>query len=173
MTTIFQTNEYQYIASYYSNQKTKRSNVLLINHIQEGLLILEQLQANELTKCAYCLHPVCQSDTDLVQFMKTDLSIFNSSSLILAMEYRNIANQYLSYREIKNLAAINLSPLLEVNQMLIADKVQNRKDFDLYHAQSHPRSQELKIYFDNWFQKLAISEIQYQVFLKLISEKHE
>ncbi|MDJ1501575.1 hypothetical protein [Xanthocytophaga agilis] len=57
---------------------------------------------------------------------------------------------------------IRLSPLNEVNQMLIADKIQNRKDFERYHQQSHARSEELTIYFANWLKRLGISEEKYQ-----------
>lgn len=40
--------------------------------------------------------------------------------------------------------------------MLVADKVQNYKDFSLYHADTHPRAKELERYFQNWFCRLNI-----------------
>jgi hypothetical protein len=46
--------------------------------------------------------------------------------------------------------------------MLIADKVQNRKDFELYHEATHPRSKELAMYFRLWLEKLGVSEENYQ-----------
>ncbi len=57
-----------------------------------------------------------------------------------------------------------ISPLPEVNQMLIADKIQNRKDFELYHQKTHPRNQELQLYFRNWLEKSGISEDRYQFY---------
>ncbi len=57
---------------------------------------------------------------------------------------------------------IRLSPIIEVNQMLMADKLQNRKDFEIYQEGIHERSSELKQYFMNWFKRLEISEEMYQ-----------
>lgn len=51
--------------------------------------------------------------------------------LLLGMEYRYTANNYLSFKPADD--PIHLSPIAEVNQMLIADKIQNRKDFEIYH----------------------------------------
>ncbi len=78
--------------------------------------------------------------------------------LLGTMEYRNIANQYLSQREIKSLDEINLSPLEFVNLAIRADKIQNYKDFILYHKETHPRSKELNLYFNNWLRKFNISQ---------------
>jgi len=44
------------------------------------------------------------------------------------MEYRSVANDYLSTRIISDVQEIRLSPLPDVQDMLIADKVQNYKD---------------------------------------------
>ena len=46
--------------------------------------------------------------------------------------------------------------------ILIADKIQNRKDFELYHLGKHERSDELDSYFKNWLERLNISEEFYQ-----------
>lgn len=73
-----------------------------------------------------------------------------------------MANEYLSTRSITNIDEIRLSPLKVVNDMLIADKIQNRKDFELYHEGKHPRSEELAQYFRNWLERLGISEEFYQ-----------
>jgi hypothetical protein len=70
------------------------------------------------------------------------------------MEYRRVANNYLSKRTITSLDDIELSPMLEVNQMLWADKLQNQKDFRAYHLGKHNRSDILEQYFINWINKL-------------------
>ena len=78
----------------------------------------------------------------------------NIRRIILTMEYRRVANNYLSKRTITSLDDIELSPMLEVNQMLWADKLQNQKDFRLYHLGKHDRSDILEQYFINWINKL-------------------
>lgn len=162
--------EYEMIANHYGYDKAKRSGVPLMNHIDEGLAILQFKFHNKLgAGRPYCLHPILQSDKALSETYDEmshkswwDVS---PSSIIVAMEYRNIANQYLSMRKISSIDEIKLSPLIEVNEMLVADKIQNYKDFELYHKDTHPRSAELDEYFKNWLQRLDISMEQYQ-FLK-------
>lgn len=116
---------------------------------------MQQRGASEQAQRAFCLHPIVQSDKDLRQnIIRMDL--MPNRTLLMAMEYRSVANAYLSDRELKDWTEIRLSPLNGVNEMLIADKVQNYKDFRLYHAVEHPRAKQLELYFNNWFKRLNI-----------------
>lgn len=149
--------EYDIISNFYGNQKANRSGVDLMNHIDEGLFILEKIGASELAKKAYCLHPILQSDEALLENYDL-LKDVDVKVIICLMEYRSVANEYLSKRKINSIDEIRLSPLKDVNDMLIADKIQNKKDFELYHKDTHPRSSELSEYFDNWLIRLNISD---------------
>ncbi|MGK0389502.1 MAG: hypothetical protein ACI94Y_002242 [Maribacter sp.] len=60
---------------------------------------------------------------------------------------------YLSNNTVLNFIGFSCN---EVKQMLIADKVQNYKDFMLYHYKLHTRSDELYEYFQNWSKLLGI-----------------
>ena len=166
---------YKYISDYYGNKTAKRSGVELMNHIDEGLAILNFLNLSEdnfAIAPAYCLHPILQSDKDLLDncssILNSDIYL-DSLVLMYVMEYRSVANEYLSGRKINSIDEIRLSPLKGVNNMLIADKIQNFKDFQLYHQNTHPRSKELTEYFNNWLKKLGISEEKYnEIINKLI-----
>jgi hypothetical protein len=149
--------EYEIISNFYGN-------VPLINHIDEGLAILEWIGASETSKKAYCLHPILQSDDALYLNNNFDFSKVDPKVIIYTMEYRAVANKYLSTREINDISEIRLSPIKEIAEMLIADKIQNRKDFELYHLGTHPRSIELDEYFKNWLEKLKVSEDTYQAY---------
>lgn len=139
------------IEDFYGNQVTKRSNTKLINHIYEGIKILQALNVSHDTIEAYCLHPLLQTNTlEGINYIK-DKGYKNLYALTLAMEYKFAANSYLSYNYIDNYKE---SEFLEVKDMLIADKVQNYKDFLLYHKDTHPRSKELDQYFNNWFNEI-------------------
>lgn len=167
------TMEYRWIKSIYGNKKAKRSGVYLINHIDEGLRILEDIGASDIAKRAYCLHPIFQGDQDLLDVYKSypmSPEQIYPEVLIAVMEYRSIANEYLSQREIKSIDEIRLSPLKDVNDMLIADKVQNYKDFEIYHKSTHARSKELDQYFKNWLNKLNINPDQYQTWSNNLSK---
>ncbi|KOY86718.1 hypothetical protein AD998_11685 [bacterium 336/3] len=170
--TIRSTIEYGLIKNYYADKKAERSGVLLINHIDEGLQILKWEKASINAMKAYCLHPMFQADEALVENYQLKISEKVTPNIILlVMEYRNIANQYLSKRIIENIEEIQLSSLVEVNQILVADKIQNRKDFEIYHKKSHPRAIELDKYFKNWLLRLKISEEKYQNYCQNLTTK--
>lgn len=159
---------YDLISSYYRDEKTKRTNVFLMNHIDEGLIVLKEIGASEDAMSAYCLHPLVQMDEDLAKNYITlrkvgEAASISSHHIFLTMEYRNKANNWLSDKVKKKrnrfdtIGQPELSPLEEVNQMLIADKVQNYKDFLTYHSNTHKRRRELDYYFRAWFDVLGIS----------------
>lgn len=141
------------IIKFYGTRRAARSQVPLINHIVEGVSILKSIYASNDAISAFCLHPLVQGDTELLQHY-ANLDHIDGKILILAMEYRSVANDYLSHRTVYAIDEIRLSPLKEVNDMLVADKVQNYKDFLLYHYGTHPRSNELDVYFKNWLSRL-------------------
>lgn len=161
---------YRLIKKFYGDKRAQRSQVPYINHIDEGIKILDSINASYWSYAGYCLHPIFQSDSELldtVQRFDTVIPIeIPHKSIVFAMEYRRVANSYLSHNFVSDLAS---SPLKEVWEMLTADKVQNRKDFEIYHKGTHPRSDELDEYFKNWMKILCITEEHYQQLAKLIS----
>lgn len=163
--------EYKLIHDFYGNRTAKRSGVRLMNHIDEGLYILDKIRATDAARMAFCLHPLVQADDDLVDHIKNVVDKADPYVLSLALEYRNIANQYLSWRTIGDTSEIKLSPLGEVNDMLVADKIQNYKDFLIYHKDTHLRSKELDEYFNNWLYRLAVDKNEFdQLYMELIYE---
>jgi hypothetical protein len=160
--TVHDTLEYRRIAEHYGTRTARRSGVPLIRHIDQGLAILRAIEAPEIAMRAFCLHPLLQSDDDLrANVSRIDELTSQPRVAALAIEYRHVANAALSTRVLASAAEIALSPVAEVNQMLIADKVQNRSDFLHYHAATHPRSRELARYFALWLERLGIDDRRY------------
>ncbi len=167
---------YRLISKYYGDKKAERSGIPYINHIDEGLAILKWLglsmEAHEHVFAAYAYHPILQMDGDLIfatllsKYSASVIARMSKEAIVYAMEYRSVANEYLSKRDIGSINEIRLSPLSQVNWMLIADKVQNRKDFEIAHESTHPRSKELAQYFRNWLERLKLSEDKYQIYKK-------
>lgn len=148
---IIHSIEYQTISNHYGNQRAKRSGVLLINHIDEGLTILDLIVSSKDAKLAFCIHPLAQAYLDVEW----------SSVKNLAKEYAYFANKFLcnestDHIKTKNQLEIHLHYDIDYRisddciDMLIADKIQNRKDFMKYHKGTHDRSSELERYFDLW-----------------------
>lgn len=167
------TVEYKLISRHYGDRVAERSQVPLINHINEGLIILDAISATEDSKRAFCLHPLFQADYDLKEnwYMA---SFVQPHVLLLTMEYRSIANAYLSDKmDAPYEIPIKLSPLFEVNEMLVADKVQNRKDFITYHKGTHARSGQLDLYFKQWLDALDISDASYDYLCNKIDRSKE
>jgi len=151
---------YQAIKDYYGDQMAKRADVFYMQHIDEGLVVLDEIFSSWQAKTAFCIHPLCQNDIDLfINTSNCTMERFEKYTIMLAMEYRSVANNFLSPMEdhpgYKDHTKIKLSPLSEVNQMLVADKVQNYKNFIEHYKDIHPRSEQLTLYFEQWFKALA------------------
>lgn len=157
--------EFRSIQDLYKDSCAKRSGVPLLNHIEEGLQILHNLDADVTTAQAYCLHPIFQDDKNLKLAFENWGFVASacetryghtSKPFILTMEYRWVANNYLSKDYDPNKKP-KLSVLPEVNQMLIADKLQNFKDF-LHHKDKYDNKDILQKYFVQWLAELEITQ---------------
>lgn len=165
------------IEEFYGDRKAKRSQVPLINHIHEGLRIMEARGASEYAMAAYALHPIFQNDDDLVANFDQRVERVNPRVMALVMEYRSFANAWLSDQVYYKRGAPHfdrppkLPPLVDVREMLVADKVQNRKDFILHHKHKHPRSGELDLYFDVWLAGLGVEHDEYERLVRAAAKK--
>lgn len=152
MRSLATTPEYQLIAKYYANRVANRSGLPYLKHINDGLEILDLLGADQDTMRAFAVHPLVQDDAALVEY-RTSIESLDAPILLLAAEYRSVANSY-NIQDFKDqLGQPRLSPLPEVNLMLLADKYQNLSDL-LDHNAEHPDYQELCEYFSDWLSVL-------------------
>jgi len=157
--------ELEAITAFYGNRKAERSGVPLINHIHEGLIVLSEISAWHASYSVYCLHPIIQADADYVAGLNILKNVTSPKIAAHTVEYRHTANAWLSDKVGDGLilnGVPKLSPSKIVNDTLIADKVQNRADFELYHKGTHPRSRELELYFNVWLNALGVKEEHYQ-----------
>lgn len=174
---IFDTPEYRMIQRVYGNDRANRSDVLKMNHIDEGLYVLSKIGASPVAMKAFCLHPLLQLDPDLAEHFDAVVAQCDKRSVALALEYRNLANNWMTDKVYIHDGGLGgtwptsdskpkLSPLEGVNRMLIADKVQNYKDFILHHQGKHWRTHELTFYFDQWLNALGVTNFD-DLFLEL------
>jgi hypothetical protein len=85
--------EYRTIAEALDHTWASRSGLHHMNHIDEGLAVLADLGADEVTWRAWCLHPLIQADEALAVHHCDARSFTDDVSVMLyTMEYRNIAN---------------------------------------------------------------------------------
>jgi len=149
-------DSYQYeldiITDFYNTRVAKRSQVPLINHITEGIDILKTLNASTLAIKAFCIHPIVQNNEGI------DCSHLDSYTL--AVEYKSKANSYLCkaetdwIKDILDISNVVGDKSIDCAKMLYADKLQNRKDFLIYHYSTHHRGQQLLRYFNLWLSYL-------------------
>lgn len=167
------TPEYLSIQRKYGDTRASRSGQYYMNHIDEGMYILRQLYPNQSEEAerAFCLHPLVQDDAELQSCIP--MSRWSHRALMHAMEYRHVANAFLPPNTWDNLKEPKKSVLDIVNQMLVADKIQNCKDFELYVKKnlSSDRQIELSTYFARWFEVLNIEHTTYQKMKKEIQHK--
>ena len=163
--SLIETNKseaYKLVTKFYGNDRAKRSGLYHMNHVDEGLFILNELGADQDTLDAWCLHPIFQDDRDLLNAQSIDLSKISQRSILYAMEYRQRANAHLSFNKKKVPEPIRMKSVM---QMLQADKIQNCKDFEFYlkNRSDVTNDMRLRSYFhDEWFKALNISEEMYR-----------
>ena len=143
---------YKLVQEFYGDQRAKRSGVPYIYHIDEGLTVLNAIGASYITKEAFCLHPILQMDKDFNENKDMDFSGIETEAIILAMEYRRVANSYLSKSHPSEFVGFSCP---EVKELLIADKVQNYKDFIKYQKDTM-NNVDLFEYFSYWFDLLEV-----------------
>ena len=169
---IEDTYEYLLAKRLLKPQIAKRSGASYFTHVEQGLRILRQIEASEWAQRAYCLHPLCQ-DTDYFITNFKELGLCNPYALMLAVEYRWVANNSTRQSLADTAKPIQLSQFNEVNQMLIADKVQNRFAFlntPAFDVQRDHDWQELNQYFNKWMSALSISDKDYGDLCRILIE---
>lgn len=135
------------VSEYYGDRCAKRSGVPLMNHIYEGLEILDKIGSGDTQKAAFALHPLGQNEINFTADFATTK---------LVEMYVEVANSYLCRPETDNLKDCQLPHLIskDICNMLLADKLQNYQDFTRYHLGKHERSDELEKYFQRWIMYL-------------------
>lgn len=170
---------YRLIRESYRGKVARRSGLPYINHIHEGVFVYVRLFGwAEHPVAAYCVHPVFQSDRSLQKAMRgeVDIGVLDREVVVLAMEYRRVANAYVSTMRVRPPDAISLSPLDGVNRMLVADKVQNKKDFmahlfDRLDRPSYRRaSRRYADYFDGWLSRLGVPPAVYDSLVRELDD---
>lgn len=174
---IFDTNAFEAIQQFYGDRKAERSGLPLMNHIIEGLAIMAAHAPGEPylydAMQGFCLHPLLQTDEQLKEHHH--LMRFHAPHAVLfAMEYRWRANNWLSDKIRFEYYGDGGKPLLRstgepepgeisaVRLMLVADKVQNYKDFLTHHSDTHPRRAGLHLYFNTWLAALGIDNADFE-----------
>ncbi|MDM0116747.1 hypothetical protein QTI66_31930 [Variovorax sp. J22R133] len=164
--------EYQTIRTHYADRVAKGSGVALLQRIDEGLIILSELDATEAAMRAFCLHPLFQADEDLIHHGQDFMNSVDADPfvILLVMEFRSRANAWPADRVQHSHDGLRMmsdgcpsaGPLEAVKHMLIADKVQHRKDFIRHHRGKHSCSDALDLYFDRWLAALDVGRDEYE-----------
>lgn len=167
MTVWHKTPEYMLISAYYGNKTAQRSGVPLMNHIREGIKLLIAWGRPETEQRAFAIHPIIQSGgiMNFRAMAPSDSRPISEEVLDLAGEYKIKANSYLcipgtDYITNQQDEFILQEHLGDMSNscawMLLADKVQNQKDFRIHHWFTHDRATQLERYFNLWISTLKI-----------------
>ncbi|MEJ8851888.1 hypothetical protein [Variovorax rhizosphaerae] len=164
--------EYQAIRTHYADRIAKGSGIAFLQRIDEGLIILSELDATEAAMRAFCLHPLFQADEDLIHHGQDFMNSVDADPfvILLVMEFRSRANAWPVDRVHRSPDGLHMvadgcpsaGPLEAVKHMLIADKVQHRKDFIRHHRRKHPCSDAQDLYFDRWLEALDVGRTEYE-----------
>jgi hypothetical protein len=153
--------EYAMIKEIFGHRTSVRAGLPYMKHIDEGLKLLRHLERRDFdVAAAWVLHPLYQDDeffSEQVAGAKYDG--ITARTAIFVVEYRNVANACTSSMRGKRAV---VSPLKQVNLMLIADKVQNYKDArqHLIPKINYGEGRRLHAYFRKWLKALGVSDAQ-------------
>ncbi len=156
---------------HYGDRRARRSGRYLMAHIDEGLFLLGQLDAAQVERDAWCLHPLVQGDDDLRATWSLGDAPWRGidpRAALLTMAYRATANAYLAHHPP---AAPPACPLPEVARLLVADKVQNRLDFERHLRGEIANSDRLDAYFAEWLAALGIDDARYVELARALLER--
>ena len=154
------TKEWELTRNLLSNRRSRRTDVDYFDHVVEGVKILEMYNAPLVVQQAFVIHPLYQHDDALADNVP-HVHYFDPLALVLCMEYRRVANLG-TRKNIRDTWVITLSPMAEVNLMLVADKIQNRKLYETRLPKDDPDYDEIGRYFLEWMDVLSIPEHEYQ-----------
>lgn len=166
MEAVRRTVEYQSIAAQYDDTAVSRPGGSYMDHLDREIAILLAIGAQGDAIRAHCLRPLVMSDEDLATFDPTLAS--NPTVLMYVMEYRNVANRYQSHHFQQETRDATPSPLMPVNQMLLAHLVTARTDFD--EAESTRQDRRLFGYLTRWLSVLGVDEATYEELADLCAE---
>lgn len=158
--------EYEIISKHWDDNCAVRTGIHYMNHVDEGLRIIKEVNGSERAMRIFALHGFLQNCYADNTFNSDVLSDVAPDVLIGAMEYRAVANAHLSHHRPDTLV---LSEDADVNTALIADKVQNFRDFERFHNGCHLRSKQLKQYFERWLNALDVSTTTYEAYKDILS----
>lgn len=159
---VYWPESFSTIYRYYQgkNRVAERSGIPLLNHIVEGLAILHAREdkiggLTAMVWDAWCIHPIVQDGKEFEA-----LEVLAMPAYELACEYRDKANAYLCRPENDQITMIELAQRMGSMSrgcalLLLADKLQNRFDFERFHKGKHERSAELEAYFEMWLSYLG------------------
>lgn len=149
-------NAYLIIEQFYGDTRAKRSGVLMMNHINEGLNVMRALNATPCACAAYCLHPITQNNCPEDWMLEREVPPYIWE---VAYAYSAAANSFLPSHIPQGKSAPMLKLSADLRTMLIADKIQNSKDFYLYHSNTHENAATLRAYFSSWLHFLGQNSV--------------
>lgn len=168
-----ESQEYEMAKKMLGSKTTTDGRTLLIEQVDQTLKVLNHLSSWPAVMRAACLRPLLQDDHTFEYGWKTACKNgVQPRALVLAMEFRRVANSYLCNtltdywddEEVRIRLGLVIPP---VRAMLIAHKTVGYYQFLMQQAQTHFRRKELRAYFERWFR---ILEADPKECLKLLTE---
>lgn len=159
--------EYKWATEIYGKLVAKRSKLSYAKHVLEGAEILQDRGVGIDVIKAFLIHPYYQDGNIFNNPLES--TKFSPEAVALAVEYRWVANNSTS-KVFEETGKVALSEYPEINEMLVADKVQNRKDF-LEFNENHINFKLLDAYFKAWLEVLKIPDNEYIRYCKLMQSK--
>lgn len=159
MDALRRTSEYRAVAARCGDERAPMSGRPLIRHVEDGMVVLLGMGAPVEAILAYCLHPLCLSDDNLAAFDPTVAS--TPTVLMYAMEFRSNTRSHTPKPPRQPVPAAK-SPLAAVYQMLRADMVLDRLNFEAHQPTTSPYWHADHANVKGWLTAFGVDEGEYE-----------
>jgi len=138
---------------------SRRSQQSHFIHVRQGIEILRAMKSSYAAQRAFAIHPLLQ-DKEKLDFYRFRMENCSVHAVVLAMEFCALATAgKRPHNPLGKTWMPAVSNVHEVNDMLIADKIQNWVSYKKYHNLYPDLDKKQMIaYFNKWFDALGVTQ---------------
>ncbi len=124
-----------------------------ISYTYKVMAVNKWLNFSKICTDSLIILPLLWSDKDFVNNWKT-ITISSNLAFFIS-EYKNVSKNYNLDRKIQSTSDIVISPITDVNNLLLSTAIVNYNNYENHYKLTHPRASLFGEYYKNWLVRLS------------------